>query len=67
MQLEEFLDHGNLVITHYLLLSLTCSSADFLFSIQKPLLVLPEFSEASFGQLIQNKAFCPQRQQLLWV
>lgn len=67
MQLEEFLDHGNLVITHCLLLSLTRSSVDFLFSIQKLLLELPEFSEASFGQLIQNKAFCPQRQQLLWV
>lgn len=39
MQLEELLDHGDLVITHYLLLSLTCSSVDFLFSIQKPLWV----------------------------
>lgn len=67
MQLEELLDHGDLVIKHYLLLSLTCSSVDFLFSIQKPLLVLREFSGASFGQLIQNRAFCPQGQQLLWV
>lgn len=56
-----------LVITHYLLLSLTHSRVDFLFSIQKPLLVLPEFSEASFGQLIQNRTFCPQGQHLLWV
>lgn len=67
MQLEKFLDHGNLVITHYLLLSLTRSRVDFLFSIQKPLLVLPEFSEASFGQLIQNRTFCPRGQHLLWV
>lgn len=68
MQLEKFLDHGNLVIMHYLLLSLTRSRVDFfLFSIQKPLLVLPEFFEALFGQLIQNRTFCPQGQHPLWV
>ncbi|MBW02877.1 Sphingomyelin phosphodiesterase 3, partial [Eschrichtius robustus] len=33
----------------------------------KLLLVLPEFSEAPFGQLLQNRAFRPQRQQLLRV
>lgn len=67
MQLERFLDHGNLVIMHYLLLSLTRSRVDFLLSIQKLLLVCPEFSEASFGQLIQNRTFCLQGQHLLWV
>lgn len=67
MQLEKFLDHGNLVIMHYLLLSLTSSRVDFLLSIQKLLLVRPEFSEASFGQLIQSRTFCLQGQHLLWV
>lgn len=40
-------------------------SVNFLFSIQKLLLVLPEFSAALFGQLIKNRPFCPQKQQLV--
>lgn len=67
MQLEEFLDHGNLVIMHYLLLSLTHSECQLFVPCAKAALGASGVFCSIAGPVILNRAFCPQRQQLLWL